>query len=56
MIHKSVDQRRSRRNRYIEAIDPIRKKYNCSAKAVYEVFQSLEKKNAELSQNIKNLE
>lgn len=56
MIHKSPDSRRTRRNRYIEAIEPFRKKYNCPAKAVFGIIQGIEGDNARLQRKIDDLQ
>lgn len=38
----NVSGKSTRRQRYINAIDPIRKKYNCTAAEVSDVFSKLE--------------
>jgi hypothetical protein len=39
--HKTPDARRTRRNRYIAAIEPFRKQFGCTAAEVYENVQAL---------------
>lgn len=58
MVHKkaakkSVEQRRARRNRYVAAIDPLRKRYNCSAA---EVLKFVVQTESNLESQISNLE
>ena len=45
MKSKQPEQRRTRRRRYIEAIDPFRKKYEVPAGKVFEVIQGIENEN-----------
>lgn len=52
MKQKSVDQRRTRRNRYINAIEPFRKKYKCAAKEVYDIIQGVEDRNSKLQNEL----
>ena len=48
MKHKSVDARRTRHNRYVAAIDPIRQKYKCTAAQVAGIVQGIDNDNARL--------
>lgn len=48
MKQKTPDQKRTRRNRYINAIEPFREKYKCTAAQVFDIIQGVERHNAEL--------
>ena len=52
MIHKSVDAKHSRRHRYINAIEPFRKRYNCTAAQVFGIVQGIEGQNSKLQREL----
>ncbi|MDO8473185.1 MAG: hypothetical protein Q7T05_05130 [Dehalococcoidia bacterium] len=52
---KAPDARRTRRNRYITAIEPFRKKYGCTAGEVFGIVQGIESKTGGLESRVKDL-
>lgn len=55
MRHKSPDARRGRRQRYINAIEPFRTKYGCTAAEVFGVISGIESKAVQLSYKVEHL-
>lgn len=55
MIHKNPEARRKRRARYIEAIEPFRQKYQCTAAQVFDIVQGIESKNRNQEKKIEDL-
>lgn len=54
-IHKPVDVRRTRRQRYIAPINHFRERYNCTAAEVYGVVIGIEKDNTNLKERLDDL-
>ncbi len=48
MHHKNVDARRSRRRRYINAVEPFRQQFNCTAAQVHGIINEIMRENARL--------
>ncbi len=53
---KSVDARRSRRRRYIDAIEPFRQQFNCTAAQVYGIINGVMRENSDLKRRVAELE